>query len=278
VKSALRTRILASPAARIAAFPMRTAAVAKANGQLLGVSTRWLLRSREHTNYTYDLTSLNRKHLAWFVANVANIDIKTARGYIDEILNDDALKRHIADSTRTSSRRWLADPSARLGRRIGWYALVRARKPQHVVETGTDKGLGSVVLAAALLRNDSGRLTTIDNNPASGYLISGAYASVVDRVIGDSVSTLDSLNLVDFFLHDSDHAAAYERRELTTVAGALTSDALVLSDNAELTDELAQWAEQTERRFTFFDERPVNHWFGGVGIGVAYRSAPGACC
>jgi hypothetical protein len=252
--------------------------VAKANGQLLGLSTRWLLRSREHTNYTYDLTSLNRKHLAWFVANVACIDIKTARGYIDEVLNDEALKRHIADSTRTSSRRWLADPSALLGRRIGWYALVRARKPQHVVETGTDKGLGSVVLAAALLRNNSGRLTTIDNNPASGYLISGAYAPVVDRVIGDSVNTLDSLSNVDFFLHDSDHTAAYERRELETVARTLTSDALVLSDNAELTDELAQWAEQTERRFAFFDERPADHWFKGVGIGVAYRSVPGASC
>jgi len=276
VKSSLRTRILASPAARIAAFPTRTAAVAKANGHFLGVSTRWLFRSREHTNYTYDLTSLNRKHLAWFVANVAYIDIKTARGYIDEVLNDDALKRHIAEATRTSPRRWLADPSALLGRRIGWYALVRALKPRHVVETGTDKGLGSVVLAAALLRNGSGRLTTIDNNPASGYLISGAYASVIDRVIGDSVSTLDSLGDVDFFLHDSDHAAAYERRELETVAGALTADALVLSDNAELTDELADWAEQTQRRFTFFDERPANHWFEGVGIGVAYRSAPGA--
>jgi hypothetical protein len=275
VKSALRTRILASPAARIAAFPTRTAAVAKANGHFFGVSTRWLFRSREHTNYTYELTSLNRKHLTWFVANVACIDIETARGYIEEVLYGDALKRHIADVTRTSPRRWLADPSALLGRRIGWYALVRARKPQHVVETGTDKGLGSVVLAAALLRNGFGRLTTIDNNPASGYLISGPYASVVDRVIGESVSTLDSLSDVDFFLHDSDHAAAYERRELETVAGALTGDALILSDNAEMTNELARWAEQTERRFAFFDERPADHWFEGGGIGVAYRSAPG---
>lgn len=277
MKSALRTRILASPAARIAAFPTRTADVAKANSHFFGESTRWLFRSREHTNYTYDLTSLNRKHLAWFVANVAWIDIEAARGYIDEVLNDEAVKRHIADATRTSSRRWLADSSALLGRRIGWYALVRARKPQHVVETGTDKGLGSVVLASALLRNGSGRLTTIDNNPASGYLISGAYATVVDRAIGDSVCTLGSLSGVDFFLHDSDHAAAYERRELETVAGALTENALVLSDNAELTDELADWAERTERRFAFFDERPVNHWFEGVGIGVAYRpAAPGA--
>lgn len=271
MKNSLRTRILASPVARIAAFPKRTVAVVKANGRLLRVSARWLFSSREHTNYTYDLTALNRRHLAWFVANVACIDIGTARGYLDEVLGDDALKRHIADATRTSPRRWLADSSALLGRRIGWYALVRARKPRHVVETGTDKGLGSVVLAAALLRNGSGRLTTIDNNPASGYLISGTYASVVDRIIGDSVSTLTALSDVDFFLHDSDHSPAYERREIETVAGVLTDDALVLSDNAEQTDELAHWAERTGRRFAFFDERPADHWFEGVGIGVAYH-------
>jgi Methyltransferase domain len=271
VTSALRTRILASPAARIAAFPTRTASVAKANGHFLGVSARWLFTSREHTNYTYDLTMLNRNHLTWFVANVAGVDVQTARGYIDEVVSDDALRCHIADATRSSSRRWLADPSALLGRRIGWYALVRALKPRHVVETGTDKGLGSVVLAAALLRNGFGRLTTIDNNPASGYLISGSYAPVVDRVIGDSVSTLASLRDVDIFLHDSDHSAEYERSEIETVANVLTSDALVMSDNSELTDELARWAEKTDRRFAYFDERPANHWFEGVGIGVAYR-------
>jgi Methyltransferase domain len=271
VTSALRTKILGSPVARIAAFPTRTASVAKANCHFLGVSTRWLFKSREHTNYTYDLTSLNRKHLTWFVANIAGTDIQTARGYIEEVLNDDALRRHIADATRTSPRRWLADPSALLGRRIGWYALVRVLKPQHVVETGTDKGLGSVVLAAALLRNGFGRLTTIDNNPASGYLISGAYAPVINRVIGDSVSTLASLRDVDIFLHDSDHSADYERSEIETVADVLSRDALVMSDNAELTDELARWAERTDRRFAYFDERPANHWFEGVGIGVAYR-------
>ena len=38
------------------------------------------------------------------------------------------------------------------GRRLGWYALVRALKPRTVVETGADKGLGSCVLAALRLR------------------------------------------------------------------------------------------------------------------------------
>src|SRR5690606_28957548 len=122
--------------------------------------------SREHTNYTYDLSDLNRTYLAWFVANVAGIDVAEARGYLDEVFEDRELARHVIDATMASARRGLADPVARIGRRAGWYALVRATRPRHIVETGTDKGLGAVVLAAALLRNGTGRLTTIDINPS----------------------------------------------------------------------------------------------------------------
>ena len=71
---------------------------------------------------------------------------------------------------------------------MGWYALVRALKPAHVVETGTDKGLGTVVLAAALRRNNRGQVTTIDTNPDSGYLIQGVYQPFVNRRMGDSLS------------------------------------------------------------------------------------------
>jgi hypothetical protein len=177
----------------------------------------------------------------------------------------------VVDATRASPQHWLADSGVRFGRRIGWYAFIRANKPEHVVETGTDKGLGSVVIAAALLRNGAGRLTTIDNNPLSGYLISGQYATVTDRVIDDSLAALAALDRVDLFLHDSDHSAEHERREFEAIAPALTDRALVLSDNAHNTQELSRWAELTGRQYTFFDERPLKHWYPGCGIGVAFK-------
>ncbi|MFM8856998.1 MAG: class I SAM-dependent methyltransferase, partial [Actinomycetota bacterium] len=104
---------------------------------------------------------------------------------MDELLQDQALRKHVETATRTSVRRGLADTEVRFGRRVGWYALVRAMKPGHVVETGTDKGLGSLVIAAALLRNGRGSLTTIDINPQAGYLLAHPYSDVVDRVVGD---------------------------------------------------------------------------------------------
>ena len=265
----LGRRLIEGPAAPFAAMPGRVVAVARYNGQSLKSSARWLVRSREHTNYTYDLSPLNMTQLAWFVASVAGCPVGDATAAINEGATDHELESQVLAAIHASPRRRTMDPAVRLGRRLGWYALVRLLKPEHVVETGTDKGLGACVLAAAVLRNGSGRVTTIDINPDSGTLITGPYRDVVDRRIGDSVAALAELGRVDLFIHDSDHSARHEMSELLAVAPCLTASALVLSDNSHATDVLPRWAGETGRRFSFFAESPVNHWYPGAGIGAA---------
>ena len=265
----MRRRAASSRIAPLAALPIRVATVARHDVNVIGRSFRWLVTSREHTNFTYDLTDRNLEHLAWWVALIGGCSVAEARRYVREPLEDQGLHEHVSRLTAMSSRRGLADRQVRFGRRIGWYALVRARKPDLVVETGTDKGLGSCLLASALLRNGAGRLTTIDVNPDSGYLIGGVYGDVVDWVIGDSVSELSQLAPVDLFLHDSLHTYAHETAEYA--AAPLAEGSLVLSDNAHATNALAQWAEGTGRRFLFFGERPRDHWYPGSGIGAAWH-------
>lgn len=270
-RQGLRQRIIASPIAPLAAMPIRMRHVARYNAHVLGQSARWLVRSREHTNFTYDLTPLNREHLAWWVATVADISVTEARGHMAEVEQDENLSAHVLAATAASDRRRLADMRVGLAKRIGWYALVRATRPEHVVETGTDKGLGSVVFAAALLANGTGRLTTIDTDPDSGYLIQPPYAEVIDRLVGDSVTELGRLAVpVDLFLHDSLHTFEHETAEYETAAARLSAGALVLSDNGHVTDALPRWAELTGRRFLFFHEQPGDHWYPGGGIGAAW--------
>ena len=272
---ALRRRLAESRAAPLVSLPTRVAAVARHNGHQLASSASWLVRSREHTNYTYDLEPLNLEHLAWFVADLAGRDVADARAALDEAANDRDLTEHLSRTVEQSERRGLMDRESRLGRRVGWYALVRLLRPEHVVETGTDKGLGSCVLAAAVLRNGQGRVTTLDINPAAGAMIAGKYADVVDLRIGDSLDALAQLDAVDLFLHDSDHSAGHEARELAAITPRLTETALVLSDNAHVTWELPHWAEEHGRRFTFFAEQPKRHWYPGGGIGAAVHRRPG---
>lgn len=269
----LRRRVASGRAARLAALPVRASTVAKADGKLLKESIRWLATSREHTNFTYDLTPLNLEHLAWYVANLTGVPVGRIREYMAELQEDEGLRAHVGSLTAASPRRGLADSVARYGRRLGWYAIVRAMQPALVVETGTDKGLGSVVLASALMRNGEGRLITLDINPESGYLIEGTYAAWVDRWIGDSIDALASIDsTVDIFLHDSDHSTDHERRELVAVEPHLGPESIVLSDNSHCTAVLSEWAESREWRFSFFKEVPEHHWWPGDGIGAARRS------
>ncbi len=271
-----RRAIGASPLAPVATFPLRVRSVARYDARVLAQSAHWLVTSREHHNHTYDLTARNREHLAWFVASVTGATTGQVRGWLDEIEQDSALPAHVRAAVTASDRRGLADRTVRYGRRVGWYALIRAVKPRHVVESGVDKGLGSCVIASALLRNAAdgspGRLTGLDINPASGYLVSGRYAEVFDLVLDDSLASIPRLSEpVDVFLHDSNHSAEHEAAEFRLIEDRLAPGALLLSDNATQTDELLQHAEKTGRQFMFFQEVPDRHWFPGDGIGIAWR-------
>ena len=151
----------------------------------------WLFTSREIDNYTYDLTPRNKAYLASFVSLVAGVDVAVAARYIAEHDVDEELREHVCRLTALSPRRDMADPVPRFARRVGWYAMVRAKKPRVVVETGVDKGLGTCVLAAAVLRNLSeghpGTVIGTDIDPGAGSLLAPPYDRVARVVYGDSI-------------------------------------------------------------------------------------------
>jgi hypothetical protein len=235
----------------------------------------WLFRSREFTNFTYDLSDLNKRYLISTIASIVGKSFEEIANYVAELENDRALHTHIQTITKSSEDRFFADIDVFYGRRLGWYAFARAVKPKIVVETGVDKGLGSCILASALIKNAqegySGRYYGTDINPLAGYLLRGIYSNYGEILYGDSIESLMRLNEpIDLFINDSDHSAAYEEREYQTIMGKLAPGAIVLSDNAHCTDRLLGFALDTGRKFIFFQEKPLKHWYPGAGIGIAY--------
>jgi hypothetical protein len=235
---------------------------------------RWVKTSREPANFTYDLGRSNKWNIASIIALVTGASYETAHGYIEEIDNDAGLRRAILD--RAASERFmdLHDQTALFGRRVGWYAMTRIIKPKIIVETGVDKGLGSMVLCAALRRNDadgsSGRYFGTDLMPGAGYLLSGPYASYAEILYGDSIETLKKFaHQIDLFINDSDHTPGYERAEYETIAELLSPNAIVLSDNGPAT--LFDWSLSVGRRFVYVDEKPLNHWYAGAGIALSFK-------
>ncbi|WP_431677319.1 class I SAM-dependent methyltransferase [Kitasatospora sp. KL5] len=272
--TALTRRIAASPLAPLATFPIRLAAVARHNAQAVKQSASWLVRSREHVHYTYDLEPLNLEHLSWFVATATGSPVEEIRGYLAEVQEDEQLRRVVAARLARSERNATTDPVVRYGRRIGWYAFVRALRPEFVVETGTNRGLGSAVIAAALLRNGSGRLATVDIDDRAGELIVPPYDKVVDHVIGDSLEFLAGpvvrQHPIDLLFVDTGWTPEHERAELAAATPLLSPGAVVLATKTYCWSELPRWAEEQRREFLHFSEKPRDHWYRGVGIGVSF--------
>jgi predicted O-methyltransferase YrrM len=235
-------------------------------------SCRWLMHSREYTNFTYDLTTENFAEMAWFVGAVTGLGFDESFGYIEELHNDQALVDHLSRAVAGSPLRRVMDPVSRYGRRAAWYAIIRTMRPRHVVESGVDRGLSSCGFAAALIRNPDeghpGRLTALDIDRDAGALIGGECASVIDLRLGDSIATLaKSTSPVDVFLHDSDHRYEHQSPEYRAVAGCLTEKGLLMNYHGGLA--LSDYARSSGRRFLVFREVPADHWVPGGVLGVA---------
>jgi hypothetical protein len=108
-----------------------------------------VLNSRETSNFTYELHPRNLSYLAETVACATGQPSAVVAAYIDEAINDQVMNQAVADG-EMGGRSFASSP---FGRRLGWYAIARTIKPKLIVETGVERGHGSVILCGALLRN-----------------------------------------------------------------------------------------------------------------------------
>jgi hypothetical protein len=236
---------------------------------------KWVFSSKEDTNFTYDLTNKNNLELLKTVESCLNIPFEQLKKYLDEILHDDGLKEFIRKKINTSDFKNYADDNVCFSRRVGWYIIARLLKPKVLIETGVDKGMGAVVLCAALLRNREegyvGRYYGTDINKKAGYFLDGKYLAVGEIIYGDSITSLKKFDkMIDIFINDSDHSASYEYQEYQTIKNKLSPKALILGDNSHATDKLLKFSIENGRNFILFREEPKDHWYPGAGIGISF--------
>jgi hypothetical protein len=241
-------------------------------------SIRYVLFDREITNFTYEIA--NRAELAAVLGPALDVAPARIASFIDELTSDTDVSAELA--IRLTARR---DRNRRMpfGRRLGWYALIRARKPRLVVETGVHDGLGSIAILQALERNASegvnGRLVSMDVNDQSGWLIPERLRGRFELQLGRSLDVIGKVlrsSRVDVFIHDSDHRYEYELDELRAIRQFAAPDIVYVSDNAHATTALRDFATEEGLAFTFWKEEPVGHFVSGAGIGIALRGPPGA--
>ncbi len=236
---------------------------------------RWTFTSREYYNYTYDLTALNQAYLASYISVVSGHRVEIIEGYLKELEADTSLREVLIERTVKSPDRHSCDAEPRFGKRLGWYALIRATRPRIVVETGVDRGLGTAVIAAALRRNEQegfpGLVYATDIVPDSGHLLAEPYKKYCRLLIGDSVESLKKLTCTtDIFLHDSVHTPEYEWAEFMAIEPTLHPGSILLSDNSLMTGKLREYSQRRGLNFLYFQDQPKDHWWPGDGIGAAF--------
>jgi predicted O-methyltransferase YrrM len=120
------------------------------------------------------------------------------------------------------------------------YALVRATRPQTVVEFGMSLGLSGIHLASAVKDNGSGRVVTTELSAAKiatakKNFIDAGLADVVTVLEGDALETLKTLDgPVDFVLLDGWKEFYLPVIEL--LEPRLSPGTLIVADNTNMAD------------------------------------------
>jgi hypothetical protein len=236
----------------------------------LGVA-RYVLLDPEVGDFSYDLD--NEDELVQFLASTLDLDAAALAGYLFEMHADPTFTSELAARTR-----WRPDMKRRigLGPRVGWYAMVRALKPQLVLETGIKHGLGSLVLLRALQRNaqegSPGRLISLDMDPFSGWVVPERLRSNWETVFA---STFDGLEPalegreVDLFICDMPPDDEIEDFETRTVMRHAASHITLIAGAGDRTTAMRNVTAELGGEYHCFTERPRHAVYPGAGLVVA---------
>ncbi|WP_445151318.1 class I SAM-dependent methyltransferase [Baekduia sp. Peel2402] len=240
--------------------------------------TKYVLFDPEFDNFTYELANVDE--LVATLAPITGVDETALRGYYEEIRTDPALTDELARRLR-----WRLDVKTRppLGRRYSWYMLARALKPQLIVESGTQDGLGALALLRALERNaDEGRpgeLLSVDLLATAGWMVPPEHRArwtlrngSVDEVLAAELPARPPVGLM---IEDTGAPAAVVAAEFATVA-AHASDNLVLVA-CPTAHHLDAFCAQRGLDAVVHHDRAHDHFFQGSATTFArLKPAPAA--
>jgi len=213
---------------------------------------------------------------------------------ISELWHVDA--RELLEEYRTSDyARWYGERYQELhpgasGSRMGTsgiftcellYMLVRAARPQVVVETGVLYGASSGHILAALAANGTGRLYSIDlgcspNEPANDLFVRPDLQARWEYIVGDTRRELPlllaRLGRIDMFHHDSLHTFAHMMWEYETASAHLGPGGILASHDVLIADSLRGIFR--ENAFPAFCRQRQLEYILAQNSGIAVRPIP----
>jgi predicted O-methyltransferase YrrM len=159
------------------------------------------------------------------------------------------------------------------------YALVRELGPAQVLELGTNLGISSAYLAAALRANGRGALATLDASPYRQRIAAECHrrlglpaVTYVQGLFGETLGrTLRALPPVDLAFIDGHHQYEPTLAYTEAILAAAADDAVLVYDDIRWSEGMERaWSElRADRRFRLVVD------LDRLGLCVASRGATG---
>jgi predicted O-methyltransferase YrrM len=190
--------------------------------------------------------------LGWPAEDVAKVSDE-----FDEVAT--RLEKRYTETETLFPARWGVEASTGLT----LYALTRLLQPNVVVETGVADGRSSFMILSALERNGKGTLHSFDVRPDAGSLARGhAQWNLTQSDPDDPRSTftaaLAELDVIDMFVHDSDHGYPNQMFEYESAWPKVPAGGVLASDDVDLTKAYLDFATREGQHPEFlFDSRKI---------------------
>jgi hypothetical protein len=207
----------------------------------------------------YAITAVIRDVLARderFLARVTGASVSEIGRFLGEPFQDRRFYDHLrhAETQFNPTQSIGADLYAK--RVLLQYAIVRAFKPDCVVETGVANGVSSAYILLAMERNQKGALYSIDVGDGSflppgeqtGWIAPEWLRKRWTMDLGDArvilPSVLKDLNCLDIFIHDSLHTYEHMRFEYEQAYPRLRPGGILISDDALWNSAFSEFARE----------------------------------
>jgi len=141
------------------------------------------------------------------------------------------------------------------------YVVIRALKPNIIVETGVANGASSFYILLALKKNNKGHLFSVDfpnldptsmipKNKEVGWLVPQIlrerWTLILGKVEEKLTDLLDKLGAIDVFYHDSLHTYEHMMFEFKTAWRKLIKGGLLISDNIDLNNAFIDFCKEVK--------------------------------
>tara|TARA_Y100000816_G_scaffold292262_1_gene286660 strand:+ start:1576 stop:2367 length:792 start_codon:yes stop_codon:yes gene_type:complete len=233
---------------------------------------KWIIAGKEITNFTYPIKN---NHELIHIANIiTGLDYNVIKKIINEL---DFKKNNELKPFFTELFFKEINDTKKFGRRVLWYILARAIKPDVIIESGVFKGMGAGLLIFALHKNYKEQpLVKLEykgldikmNNLF--YNEKNSSKVQVQLVEQDSIEFLKSYKDKKkiLYISDAEHNYDFEFQEYELIKKNFAPGSIIISDTGS--KSLSDFSIINNKKMICFAEIPGEHWYKGAKCSVSY--------